>query len=285
MPLRRSCIQLLTGLALLELAACASDTKLAAEAPRSSDAGAAARQCYGANDCAPGQACNELGYCVPLQKTDAGVETDGQAAPPEVENRTEPPATGNKFVYVAVSDQDMVARIDSVTLQVRAIKVGADPGALRTLPGQDVALVLNRLSGTASLLRAREDGGDDQVTLKTLSGANQLAVAPDGKHAVAYTDLTLSGGKIPAGQSLQEVTLLRLAPGKEQAIDLPVGFRPSAVQFSADGSRGFVITETSISILELPAITKPLIPVSVAMLKDPLKEARPTHVPCCASPA
>ena len=243
-------------------------------APARADASVAQRECYGANDCAPGLACNEFGYCVPLQKPDAGVapKQDGQALPPEVEVKTEPPATGKKFVYVAVPDQD------SVTLQVRAIKVGGNPGALRTLPDQDVGLVLNRSSGTASLLRARADGGDDVITLKTVKGANQLAMAPDGNHAVAFTDLTLAGGTIPGSQSLQEVTLLRLTAGKEQAIDLPVGFRPSAVQFSADSSRGFVITETAISVLELVAITKPVIPVSIATLKDPLKEPSPTDV-------
>jgi DNA-binding beta-propeller fold protein YncE len=270
---------LLISTAWIGLAACGAGDYANSSSPPRADAAVAQRQCYGANDCAPGLACNEFGYCVPLQKADAGVapKQDGQTLPPEVEVKTEPPATGKKFVYVAVPDQDMVARIDSVTLQVRAIKVGGSPGALRTLPDQDVGLVLNRLSGTASLLRARPDGGDDVITLKTVKGANQLALAPDGKHAVAYTDLTLAGG-IPGSQSLQEVTLLRLIEGKEQAIDLPVGFRPSGVQFTADSSRAFVITESAISILELLAITKPVIPVSLPTLKDPLKEAHPSDV-------
>jgi len=255
----------------------ASDSAPAAK----SDAGASTRQCYGANDCSPGQACNEYGFCVPMAKADAGAAAQDSGTtplPPEVETRSEPPASGKRYVYVAVPEQDMVAKIDSVSLQVRAVKVGADPGALRTIKGEDVAVVLNRLAASATVLRSRADGSDELVTLKTVAGLNQLALAPDGKHGIATFDVTLSGGALPAKQPLQEVTLLRLEAGKEQAINLPVGFRPSAVQFTADGSRGFVITEQGVSILDLAKITKPGILPSVPLLKDPLKEPKPTEV-------
>ncbi len=267
-----------SALALLALAGCASDLAFKEPGAPSSDA-AAYRQCYGANDCPPGSTCNELGSCVPLKaSSDAGVFPSEAGLPPEVENKSEPPATGKQYLYVAIPQQDTVAKIDSLTLKVRAIKVGSSPGALRTVPGQDVAVVLNRLSGSASILRSRSDGGDEILTLKTAPGLNRLAIAPDGKHAVAYFDVLAAGPSPAAKQSYQEVTLLRLTPGQELAVNLTVGFRPAEVQFDSGSRFAFVVTEQGISTIELATIQKPAIVPLVPLLKDPLKEPKPAEV-------
>jgi DNA-binding beta-propeller fold protein YncE len=263
----------LLWIVLVAMASGCSNDSLEAKAPGawSKDAGAY-RQCYGANDCPPGTYCNELGACVPLSATtEAGVSPDA-GLPPEVESKSEPPATGKSYLYVAVPQQDMVAKIDSLSLKVSALKVGSSPGALRTVPGQDVAVVLNRLSSTASILRSRADGSDEILTLKTAAGLNQLALAPDGKHAVAFFDVLAAGPSPGAKQSYQEVTLLRLSPGQEAAINLTVGFRPSEVQFDAGSQLAFVVTEQGISTIALAATTKPTIVPTIPLLKDPLKE-------------
>jgi len=235
------------------------------------DAGASSR-CYGANDCPPGYMCNEFGYCTPL-KTDAGLTPDGYL-PPEVEQDREPPASGKYYVYVAVPAQDMVVKIHSATLQVRSIKVGKDPGALRTIPGQDVAVVLGRLNATATILRSKADGGDDVVTLDTAEDLNSLALSPSGKHAVAYFDVAKSQGQLSPKQTFQEVSVLGLEAGKEYAVKLSVGFRPTGVQFSADGNWAYVITEQGISLVDLVKTTTPTIVPTIPVLKDPIKETK-----------
>jgi len=242
-----------------------------------SDAGAGASHCYGANDCPPGYYCNTFSYCSPL-KGDAGGSKGDAGLPPEVENEQDPPAAGKRYVYVAVPKQNMVVKIDSQTLQVRSIKVGHDPGALRTLKGQDVAVVLNRKSATASVLRSRTDGSDDIATLKTASHLNNLAVSPNGKYAVAFFDVSRSKGQMANKQTLQDVTLLKLEKGKESAVDLTAGFLPSKVQFSSDSSRAFVITEKSISIIDPAKATKPAILPTVPLLKDAVSEPKPAEV-------
>jgi len=190
-----------------------------------------------------------------------------------VEQQREPPAAGKVYVYVAVPAQNMVAKIHSTSLQVRAIKVGQDPGALRAIPGKDVAVVLARGSATAAVLRSRADGGDDVSTLKTAVGLNQLALAPGGKHAVAYFDIKAAQGQL-SKTSFQEVTVLHLQSGKDQSVSLSVGFRPSSVQFSSDGSRAFVVTEQAVSTIELAKAVKPAIVPSIATVKDPIQEGK-----------
>src|SRR5262249_17410214 len=158
---------------------------------------------------------------VPIAPTGDG----GTAPPPEVHARVEPPASGRRYVYVAVPAEGSVVRIDSVDLQVESIPVGEDPTALRTVPGQAVAVVLGRASSRATILRARDDGGDDLVTLPTAPGVNSLQVSPDGRFALAWFDLAASGGALAPDQTLQEVTLLALGAGAERATDYSVGFR------------------------------------------------------------
>jgi DNA-binding beta-propeller fold protein YncE len=202
------------------------------------------------------------------------VESDG-SGPAEVEQKPEPPASGKFYVYVAVPSQDMVAKIHSATQRVRSIKIpGKDPGALRTIPGQDVAVVLARQSAKAVVIRSRSDGGDDLVALTTATDLNSLTIAPDGKHAVAFYDVARSEGKTPANQSFQEVTVLDLTAGQEKSVNLSVGFRPSDVVFSADSKWAYVITEQGVSTVELAKAVKPAIAPTIPLVKDPTTEGK-----------
>lgn len=240
--------------------------------------------CYGANDCPPGYYCNTFRVCAPMDNSgDDGGAVDGYVAPdlalpPEVENNEDPPAGGLRYMYVAIASKDKVVKIDSQTLKVRSYKVGSDPGALRTIKGKDVAVVLNRQSSTATVLRSKVDGGDDLVTLKTASNLNNLAISPLGKWALAFFDVSRSLGNLGAKQNFQDVTLLKLEPGKEQAINLTVGFKPSGVQFSADESKVFVITAGGISIISPAQVKAAAIAPTVLLLKDPISEPTPDEV-------
>ena len=273
-PLSVSCA--LVAAAVLLAAGCAMDAADAAM-EKSNGGGNSGAQCYGANDCPPGYYCNEFKTCSPL-KTDGGVPKGDAYLPPEVENEQDPPAAGKRYVYVAVAKQNMVVKIDSESLQVRSIKVGHNPGALRTVKGQDVAVVLNRGSATASVLRSKSDGSDEIKTLKTAPDLNNLAVAPDGKYAVAFFDVARSKGVMASKQTLQDVTLIRLEAGKESSVNLTAGFLPSKVQFASDSSRAFVVTEKSISIIDPAKQTKPSILPTVPLLKDALSEPKPDEV-------
>ena len=78
--------------------------------------------CLSSNECPTGQVCNEFGVCEapPPMTGDAG-------APPEVEYTFSAPIASRRFFYVAMTQQNELARIDGRTLAVSATPVGQAP--------------------------------------------------------------------------------------------------------------------------------------------------------------
>lgn len=209
----------------------------------------------------------------PDRSTDAGFNGDAgrfDAAaaadvPPETEEQRsfELPQAGARYVYVANPRRDSVAVIDSRTLAIQTVEAGDGPTQLATIPGRDEAIVLNVNSRTATVLRTTE-AGTRTVQLPVVAGANAIAVAPGGRHAVVYLDTSQPNQGVPAG-SFQDVTVLFLDSGMERSLQLSVGFRPLSVTFSRDGARAFVITEDGVSILALGSLTGPTIVPNVSI--------------------
>ncbi|RMH44331.1 MAG: hypothetical protein D6689_02560 [Deltaproteobacteria bacterium] len=185
-----------------------------------------------------------------------------------------------RYVYVAMADQDVLAKIDGRTLAVTSIHVGDQPEVLAAVPGTDAAIVLDSINGTATIVRPTVDR-DATVVLPTLPRLNALSVDPTGAYAVAWFDLAKAaadaGGIDAVGEvgSFQDVTVLRLAAGAERAVDLTVGFRPREVEFDAAGRRAYVVTDDGVSAIDLaqavasgPSIVAP-VPVTADPLADP----------------
>jgi YVTN family beta-propeller protein len=200
----------------------------------------------------------------------SGGDSGGAPAtpPPEMEERRtfESPRAGARYVYVANPKRDTVAVIDSTNLGIKSIQVGDTPTYLQTLPGKDIALVINVGSHDLSILRT-DLTGTQVSTVPVVPGANALSVAPDGHHVVAWYDSgsgSNTGG--PPG-SFQDVSLITLG-ATDSSVGLTVGFRPSDVTFAADGGAAFVISEDGVSVLRFadiqgPALA-PLVPVGDA---------------------
>jgi hypothetical protein len=200
--------------------------------------------------------------------TGAGA-TPVPALPPEKETNVafELPHAGEHYVYAVNPDTDSVAVIDANTLAIQSVEAGDQPTFLQTLAGRDAAIVLNVRSSDATLLTT-SGGSTKHLNLPVQPGANAIAVAPDGKHAVVYFDPTFKGAG--TNGSFQDISVLFLEPGKERAEAMTVGFQPSSVAFSADGTRGFVVTQDGISILDFGKIEKegPAIARTIALGKD-----------------
>jgi DNA-binding beta-propeller fold protein YncE len=191
--------------------------------------------------------------------------SDSGAPPPEIEERRSflEPRAGGRYVYVSNPARDTVAVIDSTTLGIESVEVGRRPGALLTVEGRDEAIVLNTGSNTASILRT--SAGRTVVShVQSFQGANAIAVAPDGAHAVIYLD-SAAEGATSTGGSFQDIVVLTLAPGMDRAVRLTVGFRPVNVLFARDGSAAFIVTEDGISILRFAEITGPSIVPNVSL--------------------
>jgi DNA-binding beta-propeller fold protein YncE len=213
-----------------------------------SDAGIG--HCLSSNECPTGQICNEFGVCEqPPPMTDAGT-------PPETEYEFGPPISSARFVYVAITSQNELARIDGQTLAVTATPVGSQPKEVATIPGSDGAVVLDRTNGTATIVRP--DGGIDYArVMPTVPNLNRLDIDPSGRFAVLWFDLNkqIQEGGIGNIGSLQDVTVLALTPYQEKAVDLTVGFRPRSVQFDRAGGRAYVVTQDGVSVIDLDAAT------------------------------
>jgi DNA-binding beta-propeller fold protein YncE len=226
--------------------ACGTSVDLASEAP-----GAPPDGCLVSSECPTGWTCNEFQVCVPPSPGSEGTP------PPETEIEIGAPISSDRYVYVAMTAQNKLARIDGTLLTVSSTPVGAAPRELATIPGSDGVVVLDSSNGTATVVRPVVTGGDGKRVLATLPSLNRIDVDPSGQFAVLWFDLAkaIRDNTGHAG-SFQDVVVLALAPGREKAVALTVGFRPRAVQFDAAGTRAFVITLDGVSVIDLVEATE-----------------------------
>jgi hypothetical protein len=191
-------------------------------------------------------------------KPTTGLGADGTPVKdldPEVEQALtfETPKAGKSSVYVPNTNTNRVAVVNAGTFNIENLPVGTSPKYAATVPGQDVALVLNTGTRDAALLRTSDTGQTTVIKLEIGHDANAIAVAPDGKRAIVYLNST---GSSVGAQSFQDLTVVDLTAGAEKASRMSVGFRPRGVQFSSDGGRAFVVTEDGISILDFAELAK-----------------------------
>src|SRR5688572_20854972 len=189
----------------------------------SSDAGfwwpdADTDQCFSSNECPTGWTCNEFGSCEPPP-----VMGPDAAPPPEVEREFSAPSSALRYVYVTMTDLDALAKIDGASLAVTSVPVGDQPEIVAAVPGTDDAVVLDRGSGTATIVRPTVDR-DEKLTLDTLPRLNVLSMPPaPSRYAVAWFDLTRAvaeaGSVAEVGEigSFQDVTVMALSRGEEIA--------------------------------------------------------------------
>jgi DNA-binding beta-propeller fold protein YncE len=250
---------------VLVLAACGGDL---AVSPGATGDGGIGMGCLSSSECPTGQVCNDFGRCEAA--TPPG---DGGTEPEEIEYEFGEPTASQRYVYVAMTAQDELARIDGTTLAVKAVPVGESPRVIAAIPGTDGAISLDSVNGTVTIVRPAGET-DSRKVLATLPNLNRLDVDPTGRYAVIWFDLQkqIAEGGISGIGSFQDVTVLNLTPGAERAVNLTVGFRPRDVQFDAAGTRGYVITQDGVSVVDLgystthpPSIVPP-IPVADPLL-------------------
>jgi hypothetical protein len=279
-------MRLLVGTLLL--AACGSGLEGDYAAPTSDASGGGTPQCFSSSECPVGFICSEFGTCVPPPPppTDAGTNPD--TPPPEVEYKLSEPISSRRYVWVAMTEQDRLAKIDGTNLEVVSVEVGDQPKILATLPESDTAVVLDSHNAAATVVRA-STGAVASELYPTLPNLNRLAVAPGGRHAVAFFDLNKAiidaGGLDAVGEvgSFQDVTVL--AVQSQRSVDLTVGFRPREIEHDASGRYAFVVTDDGISVIDLPAMTAggPTIVPPIPIMEDVFADTTGVEVDVVAS--
>ncbi len=192
---------------------------------------------------------------VTLNRADAG--TMGGGSPAEQETKVDylAPRAGERRVYVANPNRNTVTIIDSTTLAISEQATGDTPTVVATVPGKDVALVVNAGSHTLRVLR---EAATCANRFPIVTKANAISISPDGLHAVVWFDSTQSvpGITTSVAGSSQEVSVVGLGAACEtdKVVSVSVGYNPTSVVFSSDGSAAFVVTDGGISELRFAEI-------------------------------
>jgi len=173
-------------------------------------------------------------------------------------------ATTDNYVFIPNSSElaNTVARVDARTLEVQPIRVGLRPTEIvaTQLDVGAVAYVLCKGANTISIIRAdlparTGTGMGDVRPLRVPSEINALALAPDGKHLLAYIDPAkpFDGGGIA---SLQVLSLIRLSdtPGEDQVFNLSVTRLIRDIEFTSTG-QAFLVGQEGVNRITLNAVT------------------------------
>jgi hypothetical protein len=190
----------------------------------------------------------------------------------ELESSYESPVATGRFVWVSNPTSGRVAYVDAATLEVRTVAAGNGPRYMAAIPDpqNDVAIVINELSGDASVLRATPNGAVTLSSFDIADGANAWAVSGSGRWAIAWTNAASHPNPDPV-QGFQDISVVDLSV--EKSTRLSVGYRPVAISFSADGEHAYAVTQDGVSVIDLtlpqgPQSTR-LVPISKDPFDDP----------------
>ena len=159
------------------------------------------------------------------------------------------PVSSEQYVFVANSEFNSVAKINSITLSVTPIAVERYPTIIRTVPSADTAIVLNAGSDSVSIIDANDNDRVDSIEI--LPASNAMVLSPDGKYAVVYYDNNATSYLGRIGM-LQEVELIDVE--NRRSFELSVGFHIREVVFSEDGLFAFVISDDGVTRIDMTTI-------------------------------
>lgn len=179
-------------------------------------------------------------------------------------------AATDRYVFVPNSapGSNTVAMIDGQDLSIVPFRVGLEPTEIRAVLLEDVGSVAYVLcEGSAALAIIRADASSvDAMSgevergevrlLKVPREVNALAMAPDGRHVLAYIDPTRPLRSEASVASLQTMALIRLGESAEEdrVFELSVTRLISSIQFSADGREAFVLGREGVNRIVLDEV-------------------------------
>lgn len=173
-------------------------------------------------------------------------------------------AATDSYVFVPneAEESNTVARIDGVNLSVLPIQVGQNPDDVVAAETEDqgaIAYVLCEGSSVVAVIRADKRSQDglregDVRLLPVPDETNSLALAPGGRHAIAYIDPNqdLEDSRVA---SLQALSLVRLGDeaGEDEVYDLSVTRVIRDLEFTENGEL-FIVGREGVNRLRLADI-------------------------------
>lgn len=162
-----------------------------------------------------------------------------------------PVVTGEHLWFVN-PESSRVALIEATSLEVRVLDGGFRPTYVAAVPSdEDVssALVLNVGSEDATWFRL-EGSKITERTFPVEHRANRWAVSASGRWATAWSVKEPDEALDPT-EGLQDITVVDLAADPPATHRLTVGYRPSALSYSAGEQELIVVSEGGISVIDL----------------------------------
>lgn len=157
------------------------------------------------------------------------------------------PAVTDQYLFVVNADRNTITRVNVESLAVDTVAVGKVPTTVETTVDGSRAVILNEGDDTLAVVQA-EDLSVAIVPLR--DGMNRLSLAESGEWAMTwYDDSWPSSGTWAGVISFNEVSFARL----DDAVHVPlvVGFRPHGVEWSDDGDRAVVVSDTVLAVVDL----------------------------------
>ncbi|HEX6276892.1 MAG TPA: hypothetical protein VFZ53_27820 [Polyangiaceae bacterium] len=208
----------------------------------------------------------------------AGSAGTGGGLPPEEEHEESytVPAVSGQWIWTANPESGRVAVIDAVSARVSTANAGLAPTYLAALGGasenESGAIVINVGSRDVSVFRATNGAVTSADKVPLGAPANRLSVSPSSRWAIAWSDASLLPSVDPT-EGMQDVTVIDLGESPPKAERLSVGYRPSRVFIAADESHAFVVSEPSVSVIELGG------EATASVLRDVEITSNPTEAP------
>lgn len=180
---------------------------------------------------------------------DLAGDADEDTAPPETEESPllYRPAVTDTYLFVVNAERNSVTRVNVTSLAVDTVVVGATPTTVETTLDGKRAVVLSEGDDTLAVVDA------SNLTVATVplrDGMNRLSLGETGEWAMTwYDDSWPSSGTWAGVVSFNEVSFARLDDA--QHVPLVVGYRPHGVEWSSDGRRAVVVSDTALAVVNL----------------------------------
>jgi hypothetical protein len=206
---------------------------------------------------------------------DGDADSDSDTDPPEQEEAVDykVPKGSGRYVFIADETHGTVVVVDSETLGIRTAAAGSRPTHLVPLGADaNAAAVINLDSDDLTIVRVADDGALSASDIPTRPDTNALAASADGEFVTAWFDPLFSEDSGAPGTD-QDVSVVDAEAGMEEAFHLTVGMHPSRVSYNEGATRGFVVTEEGISVIDLMHLDgiglPPLVPLFDPVDVDP----------------
>ena len=191
---------------------------------------------------------------------------DSEDVTPEVETRFDYriPVSSGRYVFIADKLNSKVIAVDSETLEIFTTAVGATPTHIVPLNDSGEVAVISLNADEVTLIRMQADGSATTSEFDVRPDTNALSVSHTGRYVIAFWDALFEADSGTPSTD-QEISIIDTTPGADQVYEITVGIHPMQIQFSADDSRAFVISESGIDIIELAALSPTYFPKSTSL--------------------